>query len=65
MSAEIELSPESILKFRTDRGWSQAQLANELGVSQPTVWRLEKGETFAKGPLKKVLEQMMSGDSPL
>jgi putative transcriptional regulator len=32
-----------IAKRRTDRGWSQAHLAEELGVSRQTIISLEKG----------------------
>jgi transcriptional regulator with XRE-family HTH domain len=33
--------------FRTRKGWSQAQLARESGVSQSVISRLESGTTQA------------------
>jgi len=32
---------ESLLRIRQDRGWTQAELARRLGISRPTLTRLE------------------------
>ncbi|MCW2802068.1 MAG: putative transcriptional regulator [Propionibacteriaceae bacterium] len=40
-----------IAKRRTDRGWSQAHLAEELGVSRQTIISLEKGRFDPSLPL--------------
>ena len=40
-----------IRELRTERGWSQAQLASELGVSRQTVNALETGKYDPSLPL--------------
>lgn len=42
-----------ILKLRERLEWSQSRMAKELGVSQPTVWRIENG---IQQPSKSVLK---------
>jgi len=37
--------PENIRYMRKKLGWSQSDLAKELGVNLTTVWRWERGET--------------------
>lgn len=38
-------SPNKIIKLRETRGWNQSELARRAGLSGPSVWALEKGET--------------------
>lgn len=35
---------KAIIKHRTQRGWSQKRLAEEIGSRQPVISRLERGE---------------------
>ena len=37
--------PPKIVALREAKGWNQAELARRSGLSQPTVWSLEHGET--------------------
>jgi transcriptional regulator with XRE-family HTH domain len=37
-----------ILRYRTEHGWSQRELARRVGVKQPVIARLEAGETEPK-----------------
>lgn len=53
------MEPERIKEFRTTRGWSQEQLAAELGVDQATVSRIENG-VEPRGPIKLLLERVMA-----
>src|ERR1700722_8421762 len=34
----------AVIQFRTDRGFSQRELAGKLGMTQPQVARLERGD---------------------
>lgn len=34
---------DTIRHLREQRGWSQSRLSQEASISQPTIWRLEKG----------------------
>lgn len=43
--------------------WTQAEMAAHLGVSQPTVWRMECGQKIT-GPTGKLLEQLLQ-ENPL
>ncbi|MDL2279967.1 helix-turn-helix transcriptional regulator [Desulfovibrio sp. OttesenSCG-928-G11] len=47
-------------RLRRLKGWSQAQMAAEFGVSQPTIGRWERGEMEPGGPAKKLLERLLS-----
>ncbi|UXT43236.1 helix-turn-helix transcriptional regulator [Agrobacterium tumefaciens] len=47
---------ERIIKLRTRLEWSQAKMAKELGVSQPTVWRIENGRQTPSKTVVKLLE---------
>ena len=44
---------EWIRELREDRGWTQAQLAEKLGLSTPTVSQKERGEISVKPPLRR------------
>ena len=37
--------PNKIIELRKERGLNQSELARRAGLSAPTVWALEKGET--------------------
>jgi putative transcriptional regulator len=41
----------SLAKFRMERGWTQARLAEQLGVSRQTVNALERGKYDPSLPL--------------
>jgi transcriptional regulator with XRE-family HTH domain len=41
---------KTIRQLRESRGWSQEQLAKELGVSHSTVYNWEKGRTMPRVP---------------
>jgi transcriptional regulator with XRE-family HTH domain len=53
------VTPEAIKALRERRGWSQHQLAEEIGVDQATVSRIENGAK-PRGPVEKLLTQMMT-----
>lgn len=54
------VTPEEIKSLRSRRGWSQHQLAEELGVDQATVSRTENGVAKPRGPVEKLLMQMLA-----
>jgi len=41
----VEIGRE-IARLRKTRGWSQSDLANRLGTSQPSIARIEQGRTL-------------------
>ena len=47
-----------IKTLRTDRAWSQAELANRLGVSRQTVNAIERGKYDPSLPLAFKLAQL-------
>jgi transcriptional regulator with XRE-family HTH domain len=50
---------DRIKAARTDRGWSQARLAEEAGVSENTILSIEKGERSTQGTkLRAVLDAL-------
>ncbi|MCV9909700.1 helix-turn-helix domain-containing protein [Brucella sp. HL-2] len=53
------ITKQTISDLRTARGWSQGKLAEELGVDQATVSRMERGG-FISRPVGKVLERLLS-----
>lgn len=53
------MTPDAIKIFRESRGWSQQKLAEELGVDQATVSRMERGAE-PRGPVKRLLDRIMS-----
>lgn len=53
------MTPEAIKSFRDSRNWSQQQLAEELGINQATVSRLETGVFTPRGAIKRLLERLM------
>lgn len=57
MTAE---TAELDLKAIRDRfGWSQSQMARELGCNQSTIWRIENEKLVLRGPLKRALEMLI------
>lgn len=53
------MTPEAIKSFRERHEWSQQQLAEQLGVDQATVSRMENG-VEPRGPVRRLLERMMA-----
>ena len=51
-----------IERKRKERGWSQAELAERLGVDQSTVSRIETGQTPSK-PVQKLLDTIFAEPS--
>jgi len=53
---------ENIVKIvqeeRKIRGWSQDKLAEEAGISQPTVSRLEDGKDVSLDSLRKIYQAL-------
>lgn len=45
--------------FREAKEWSQQRMADELGVDQATVSRIERGSQ-PSGPVKRLLERLMT-----
>lgn len=43
-SATVEFG-RRVAKLRKQRGWSQTQLGERVGVSLPTIYRYEKGKS--------------------
>ncbi len=41
----LPYSPEKIIALREARGLNQSELARGAGLSAPTIWALEKGDT--------------------
>lgn len=53
------VTKQTILDLRSARGWSQGKLADELGVDQATVSRMERGG-FISRTVSKMLERLVS-----
>ena len=43
-----------IQELRIDKGWTQRRLAEEAGVTQTTVWKIEHGGGAHATTLKKI-----------
>jgi DNA-binding transcriptional regulator YiaG len=56
------LSPESIRTFRTERNFSQQELATILNVGVVSVSRWETGETKPSGTAAAVLATLIADD---
>jgi transcriptional regulator with XRE-family HTH domain len=50
----MEVNVDRLKTLRVDRGWSIRQLAEQAGVSQTTVWKLEHGGRANAATLKKL-----------
>lgn len=57
--ASVEITGETVKAWRLEKGWTQAQLAAELNVSQGLVSKIEAGATI-DGALYRLLEILMS-----
>jgi transcriptional regulator with XRE-family HTH domain len=55
------LSPESIKRFREERGLSQQALATMLNVGSKSVSRWERGETEPTSTTAAILSVLISG----
>ncbi len=66
MIAQIESGSHGVLlaRFRSDLGVTQAALAQEAGLDQSRVSRLEKGEISAPAEIEKVLDALANMGSP-
>lgn len=53
------MKPEAIKSFREARGWSQSELAKQLGCDQATVSRMERGASVAR-PIELLLVRLVS-----
>ncbi|MER8532084.1 helix-turn-helix domain-containing protein [Mesorhizobium sp. M1005] len=62
MSTEKTITAEHVKALRESRDWTQQQLADELGVDQATVSRIENG-LEPRGPVKRLLERMIDNPS--
>jgi len=49
------MNKKDIKNIRIARGWSQAEMADALGVNQATVSRIENGEVIT-GPVLRLLQ---------
>lgn len=47
---------ELIVEARKKRGWSQQDLADRVGISQPAIKKIEKGETLKSKYLAKIAQ---------
>ena len=45
---------EKLRELRVDKGWSQRRLAEEAGVTQTTIWKIEHGGGANAATLKKL-----------
>jgi transcriptional regulator with XRE-family HTH domain len=54
------MAAEDIKAWREKRGWSQQEMAAELGVDQATVSRIERGVSEPNGPVKRLLDRLMA-----
>lgn len=50
------MSTPNIEAIRKRLGLTQAQMAEELGIKQPTLSEYERGESPVSGPVLKLLE---------
>ena len=48
----------SLIKARTDRGYSQEELARRTGLSKPTSSRLENGVTPRPANAKRIADEL-------
>lgn len=54
--------PDDVKQLRKDRGWSQQELAERLGIDQATVSRIERGGEIS-GPVSKLLALISSAEA--
>ena len=56
------MSPDEIIKARERLGWTQAQLADALGVQMNTVWRWEHGYHPMSKPYVRLLQVLLAAN---
>ncbi|KKM64978.1 hypothetical protein LCGC14_1495880 [marine sediment metagenome] len=49
------MTGEELKTLRQERGLSRARLADEVGVSEQTIWRWETGRTGIGGPEERAI----------
>jgi transcriptional regulator with XRE-family HTH domain len=54
---------KTIRRFRQRRGWTQAQLAQEVGVTRNTIARWERDEMGISGAAAKLLTLLIAKPS--
>ena len=57
------MTPQQIRALRESRGWSQQQLADRLGISQPAVSMMEAGERPVTRRTERQLEALRDPES--
>jgi transcriptional regulator with XRE-family HTH domain len=50
----MEVNVDKLRQLRVDKGWSQRKLAEEAGVTQTTIWKIEHGGGANAATLKKL-----------
>lgn len=58
------MTGDEIKSLREVRTWSQQKMAEELGIDQATVSRIERGVAEPSGPVKRLLEKMATEPLP-
>lgn len=53
------MTNDEVRQIRESLGWSQKRLADYLGVSQPTVFRIENDQPVP-GPIARLLSMLAS-----
>ena len=56
---------ERIEALLSAKGWSQAELARRIGVSQPTIWKLVSGNAQTSRYLRDIARQLETSESYL
>lgn len=56
---------ERIEELLRERGWSQAQLARRIGVSQQTIWKLVNGTSSTTKHLRKIAIELKTSEEYL
>lgn len=64
MTEESPINPEHVAGLRKALGWTQQQLAAEIGVDQATVSRIENGAE-PRGPVRVLLKHLLSQTIPI
>lgn len=53
------MTPDDVLALRKQLGWTQPQLAKELGTTVNTIWRWEHGYQAISPPYQKLLRILL------
>ena len=53
---------EWLIKARNDKGLSQAEMCRRLGVSQPTYWEYEHGQSTPRPPIALKIGRLLDID---